>query len=183
MARKQSLAWVTCLGTMVSLMTVAGSGAASAATILEPPLYSGLNVGEVIDLNPIDVAGPISGSYDLLVRYGIWNGFGSDQQVDITVTFDGTPLPTIDSTGAYFSDPEAVEFDVTSLVQSGSNSLSVEGIDNSGLNSGVGQYAVGGGGVLPSPLPATLPLFATGLGGLGLFGWRRKRKNATVIAA
>lgn len=27
-----------------------------------------------------------------------------------------------------------------------------------------------------TPLPATLPLFATGLGGLGLFGWRRKRK-------
>jgi hypothetical protein len=27
-----------------------------------------------------------------------------------------------------------------------------------------------------TPLPATLPLFATGLGGLGLLGWRRKRK-------
>ena len=26
------------------------------------------------------------------------------------------------------------------------------------------------------PLPATLPLFATGLAGLGLIGWRRKRK-------
>jgi phospholipase/lecithinase/hemolysin len=28
----------------------------------------------------------------------------------------------------------------------------------------------------PTPLPATLPLFATGLGALGLLGWRRKRK-------
>jgi hypothetical protein len=28
------------------------------------------------------------------------------------------------------------------------------------------------------PLPATLPLFATGLGALGLLGWRRKRKAA-----
>jgi hypothetical protein len=27
-----------------------------------------------------------------------------------------------------------------------------------------------------APLPAALPLFATGLGGLGLLGWRRKRK-------
>ena len=27
-----------------------------------------------------------------------------------------------------------------------------------------------------TPLPAGLPLFATGLGGLGLLGWRRKRK-------
>jgi hypothetical protein len=29
---------------------------------------------------------------------------------------------------------------------------------------------------LDTPLPATLPLFATGLGGLGLLGWHRKRK-------
>jgi hypothetical protein len=27
-----------------------------------------------------------------------------------------------------------------------------------------------------TPLPAALPLFATGLIGLGLLGWRRKRK-------
>ena len=30
----------------------------------------------------------------------------------------------------------------------------------------------------PTPLPAALPLFATGLGAVGLFGWRRKRKAA-----
>jgi hypothetical protein len=34
--------------------------------------------------------------------------------------------------------------------------------------------------VSPTPLPAALPLFATGLGVLGLFGWRRKRKNAVA---
>ncbi len=34
-----------------------------------------------------------------------------------------------------------------------------------------------------APLPAALPLFATGLSGLGLLGWRRKRKNAAAIAA
>ena len=32
----------------------------------------------------------------------------------------------------------------------------------------------------PTPLPAALPLFATGLGALGLFGWRRKRKTQAV---
>jgi hypothetical protein len=31
------------------------------------------------------------------------------------------------------------------------------------------------------PLPATLPLFATGLGGLGLLGWRRKRKAQAAV--
>lgn len=34
-----------------------------------------------------------------------------------------------------------------------------------------------------TPLPAALPLFATGLGGLGLFGWRRKREAAALPAA
>ena len=40
-------------------------------------------------------------------------------------------------------------------------------------------------GAAPSavPLPAALPLFASGLGALGLLGWRRKRKNAAALAA
>ena len=33
-----------------------------------------------------------------------------------------------------------------------------------------------------TPLPAALPLFATGLGALGLFGWRRKRKAEAIAA-
>jgi hypothetical protein len=37
--------------------------------------------------------------------------------------------------------------------------------------------------VTATPLPAALPLFASGLGALGLFGWRRKRKNAAAVAA
>ena len=35
---------------------------------------------------------------------------------------------------------------------------------------------------LETPLPAALPLFATGLGALGLLGWRRKRKAAALAA-
>ena len=31
-----------------------------------------------------------------------------------------------------------------------------------------------------TPIPAALPLFATGIGGLGLLGWRRKRKAKRV---
>jgi len=34
-----------------------------------------------------------------------------------------------------------------------------------------------------TPLPAALPLFATGLGLVGALGWRRKRKDAAAIAA
>ena len=39
-----------------------------------------------------------------------------------------------------------------------------------------------GGSLTETPLPAALPLFATGLGAMGLLGWRRKRKNAATIA-
>jgi hypothetical protein len=36
--------------------------------------------------------------------------------------------------------------------------------------------------LVATPLPAALPLFASGLGALGLFGWRRKRKASALAA-
>jgi hypothetical protein len=38
-------------------------------------------------------------------------------------------------------------------------------------------------GLVFTPLPAALPLFITGLGALGLLGWRRKRKAAATKGA
>ncbi len=35
----------------------------------------------------------------------------------------------------------------------------------------------------PTPLSGTLPLLASGIGAVGLLGWRRKGKNAASIAA
>jgi hypothetical protein len=57
-----------------------------------------------------------------------------------------------------------------------------------------GQSAGGAGGnfghpgtwtvsVSQTPLPAALPLFATGLAMTGLLGWRKKRKSAAALAA
>ncbi|MGB6342256.1 MAG: PEP-CTERM sorting domain-containing protein [Xanthobacteraceae bacterium] len=60
----------------------------------------------------------------------------------------------------------------------------------------VGTFSAGQGVVYPiadttdfviasvsaTPLPATLPLFAGGLGAIGLLGWRKKR-NAQAVAA
>jgi hypothetical protein len=39
---------------------------------------------------------------------------------------------------------------------------------------------VSGSLTMQTPLPSALPLFATGLAGLGLLGWRRKRKAASA---
>ena len=42
----------------------------------------------------------------------------------------------------------------------------------------LGAFAIIGDVTTPAvPLPGALPLFATGLGALGLLGWRRKRKH------
>jgi len=38
-------------------------------------------------------------------------------------------------------------------------------------------------GATATPLPATLPLFATGLGALGLLGWRRKRSARALSSS
>jgi hypothetical protein len=64
-----------------------------------------------------------------------------------------------------------------------------------GIGIGSGQFSFSGGGVsagatfridtvsvngavVPTPLPAALPLFAAGLGITGVLGWRRKRKGS-----
>jgi hypothetical protein len=52
------------------------------------------------------------------------------------------------------------------------NEFSFLAIDNASLT-----------GTSATPLPAALPLFASGLGAIGLFGWRRKRKNSGAATA
>lgn len=49
-------------------------------------------------------------------------------------------------------------------------------LDQSGGDFGNGLYTT----VSSTPLPAALPLFASGLGALGLLGWHRKRKTAAA---
>ena len=69
------------------------------------------------------------------------------------------------------------------LGYSGSNGLSdfplsiMFGEMQLGTNNGPISFAPIG-----TPLPATLPLFASGLAALGLLGWRRKRKAAAIAA-
>ena len=57
--------------------------------------------------------------------------------------------------------------------------------DNRGCSVGFYDIAGGASGSLTAetPVPAAFPLFATGLAGLGLFSWRRKRKSAFAVAA
>ncbi len=59
--------------------------------------------------------------------------------------------------------------------------LSLLGPGNDDLGT-VNEFVVVGDGA-PTPLPAALPLFASGLGALGLLARRRKRKAAAGVAA
>jgi uncharacterized repeat protein (TIGR01451 family) len=62
---------------------------------------------------------------------------------------------------------------VANFVGSLSNTAAVTAVDNAQtVTSNTVTTMVTGA----TPLPAALPLFATGLGALGLLGWRRKRK-------
>jgi hypothetical protein len=96
------------------------------------------------------------------------------------VTITGTSVLSA-SSGDIIFDPTVSG---TDTFASGSNSLEMEAGKLTLIDS-----VIGGGSEFErrstaaiiarsavTPLPAALPLFATGLGGLGLLGWRRKRK-------
>ncbi len=75
----------------------------------------------------------------------------------------------------------------TTLDPPGATSSSADGINDLGQVVGFYTDAAGTFGfetqISETPLPAALPLFANGLGALGLLGWRRKRKNAAIAAS
>ena len=72
------------------------------------------------------------------------------------------------------------------LLQSGLNTLDFKVLNASGTSGnpmGLRVEFTERSALLATPLPAALPLFASGLGGLGLLSWRRKRKKGSVLAA
>lgn len=82
-----------------------------------------------------------------------------------------------------------VQADSVFQIYGGAFDLLLGGV-NTGINSlaSTNGYQVGnsfgyaGVTFAQTPLPAALPLFVTGLGALGLLGWRRKRKAAALAA-
>jgi hypothetical protein len=110
-----------------------------------------------------------------------------------TPTFTGFPSGA--TSGSYdnvFDMTLASSYNPAFITGNGGTAASAEAVLFAGIIAGNAYLNIhttnfGGGEIrgflaatAPTPLPAALPLFATGLGALGLYGWRRKRKSISA---
>jgi len=93
---------------------------------------------------------------------GVWNNISANSNQ----TSDGVHLFSIGAGGLTYNLQEI------NVAQIGGGTIAV----------GPGVIQTVTGTAATTPLPAALPLFASGVGALGLFGWRRKRKVAALAA-
>ncbi len=151
-------------GVLAMTLTV-GAGAANAGTIVQ------------FDVQGTSGAGPFSGTFDV----------DETTPAVINVSINFPALSFFDVFAEITSSPDTLQFtnsanhNYTLVLDIDEGSLS-DFADTpiiGGSGSGPNGFAVGdfSGGITETPLAATLPLFATGLGAMGLFGWRRKRKS------
>ena len=90
-----------------------------------------------------------------------------------SVTFGGTTLTSLTNLAASSS---FIQFTFLATATSANTVLGLNFRDDPGF------MFLDDVSVNNVPLPAALPLFATGLGALGLLSWRRKRKAAALAA-
>ena len=111
---------------------------------------------------------PVSGTYSLTSTF-----FGDQRFIDVGVDVLVNGSAVFTSNVTFFGD--VVPFDTTLTLAAGDTvPFAVQqgsGNQNTGRDASL---------TVVTPLPAALPLFATGLGGLGLVGWRRKRKAQAI---
>ncbi len=92
----------------------------------------------------------------------------------VALVLSGTPgFWDYSATGATYGQITGV-FTATST----STTISIVGhvLGSTQYMIGLDDVSVTGPGLAETPIPPALPLFATGLGAMGLLGWRRKRK-------
>jgi hypothetical protein len=183
---------------LVSPVLALSGGAASAVTF--DWSSSGTQISQNIPVNPTG-SGTFTATDD---------GSGQYTITAITGTFDGGTITSLAPLGTFGGNdnllfyPASAQFDKFGVSFAvGVNEFNIAFITDYSLNNAnpleyvydfqLVSPAVAGEGFIVdtftaspetvTPLPAALPLFATGLGAFGLLGWRRKRKNVVAIAA
>lgn len=139
--------------------------------------------GNFADIYTFNVAAPAD-VFGVVLKVDFSPGLNIN--IASTQLFSGDPLGSSSLVAANAGCTSVVcSWDVTNA---GSYFVEIMGSVTNVLR--IAQLQVGYGGVLGSladvsqtPVPAALPLFATGLGALGLFGWWRKRKTRSIVAA
>jgi hypothetical protein len=108
------------------------------------------------------------------LQLAYWLSANTDNFSEFTVSFDGkTLLDQVDpNTAAVWT---LFTFNVTAT---GSDTIEF-GFRDDGAFIALDNVSVT---PVATPLPAALPLFATGFGALGLFGRRRKQRNTAAVA-
>ena len=172
LAANQTTLRYTSEGTTIRQVTTAGVQLAdfatglpgSAAFALRILPGGGVLVADTSAVLLLDATGTIINTYPVV---------GASELFSLNINPDGTSFWTgDDGTGILY------KFDIATAALLDTINTGVGGGNLFGV-SVYGELTSGGGGVdgNETPLPAALPLFATGLGALGLLGWRRKRKQ------
>jgi len=174
-----------------------GGGAASAATYEFDWTFTpnGITTGEFSAFSiqlaasgtlTITASGP-SASYPITSLTGTYSGtvLGSPFSANVS-----GPLSTVGESNLLLSvPPNPTEIDALGIGFSASNLVDQQFViyfDASAGTDAIADFGIPGGNLgveygtfdvtLVTPIPGAMPLFATGLGALGLLGWRRKRK-------
>jgi hypothetical protein len=146
-------------------------------------MYAGVAQASVVPVPPtpltddaLTVGGP-SVSYNF--KTGDWHEFtfsvasGATDDLDIGNANDTLTVENFTGTGSYLSGPTNYDVPFSIAYTAGSYDVYLELADGPDPDNSVSLVSA----ISATPLPATLPLFA---GGLGMVGWltRRKKRNS-----
>ena len=138
---------------------------------------SGLTTFPTGSFNTVSLTSPVT--------YGPGNsGPLSSPLVETWTGAFGTFTETLTSFSVARTGTDSITLDLSGTL-AGPGGLSeaafaILGANQSGGPGNAISWALTDTTVNPTPLPASLPLFATGIGILGLCGWHRKRKTQTA---
>jgi len=159
--------------------TITGSSSSNFRSPFENAATPGSGVGNWASLPYSSVEAGASATYDFASTSTLSILWGSpDTYNSLEFLLSGTPIETFTGGDLAIQTYGHDQVDFTDTV-----GLFNEVILTSQANAFEFADLVPGTAQLGTPIPGALPLFATGLGALGMLGWRRKKKNQPLRIA